>query len=455
MIELVLSVIVLCMAGYLIAKNYDAKIVLLAAGLILLFAAAGLGHSILPEKLTSGSVWLDPFVQIKELFVSQFARAGIIIMVLFGFSAYMSHIGANEITVQLLSKPVQKIRSKYILVPVVFWLGTALSLIIPSAASLALLLMATLYPILRASGMSALTAGGVIATTATIMPTPLGGDNVVAARLLGFGDDVVSYVFYHHAPISLPVIVIMGFAHFFWQRYMDKRQGDQAMTDIDESQLVQRQDLPPSYYAIFPLIPLILVIFFNVFVQSITVGLVEITLFSFMLALLVEWIRKGSPLTLAKDANLFFQGMGNGFSQVVVLIVAASTMVAGLQSLGVIQTLSDAVKEMNNAHTALMFAFSGMTALITFISGSGNAVFYSFIELIPPIATQAGVDPIMVALPMQLTSNLIRAVSPVSAVVIIVASVVKVSPLEIVKRTSVPLLVGFVATMILALIRYW
>lgn len=33
-----------------------------------------------------------------------------------------------------------------------------------------------------------------------------------------------------------------------------------------------------------------------------------------------------------------------------------------------------------------MLAFSGITGLITSISGCGNAVFYSFIELIPQIA---------------------------------------------------------------------
>ena len=102
----------------------------------------------------------------------------------------------------------------------------------------------------------------------------------------------------------------------------------------------------------------------------------------------------------------------------------------------------------------LMFAFSGITALITFISGSGNAVFYSFIELIPSIAQNAGIDPIMVALPMQCTSNLIRSISPVAAVVIIVAASVRVNPLEVVKRTSVPILAGFVTVMVMSVIRY-
>ncbi|MDT2192379.1 hypothetical protein [Paenibacillus larvae] len=37
MIEIIISLVVLVLTGYLIAKNYDAKVVLLAAGLVLLF----------------------------------------------------------------------------------------------------------------------------------------------------------------------------------------------------------------------------------------------------------------------------------------------------------------------------------------------------------------------------------------------------------------------------------
>lgn len=72
--------------------------------------------------------------------------------------------------------------------------------------------------------------------------------------------------------------------------------------------------------------------------------------------------------------------------------------------------ISDSLNGIENAGAGLMTAFAG------------NAVFYSFIELIPQIADKAGIDPIMIALPMQLTSNIIRAASPVAAVVIIVSS---------------------------------
>lgn len=452
-VALIISLAVLVVAGYAIAKNYDTKLVLFSAGIVLMLAAATLGLPILSAGAGTGTVWLDPLKQIELDFIKQFSRAGIIIMVLFGFSAYMSHIGANDVAVKIMSKPIAKIRSPYILVPIVFWIGSLLSLIIPSAASLAVILMATLYPILRVAKMSSLSAAGVIATTATIVPTPLGGDNVVAAKILGF-EHVVDYVTMHHAVISLPVLVIIGIAHYFWQKYMDKRQGAAAFTDVDESKLTTNSQLPPAYYALFPLIPLFLIVVFGLFFRQIKIGLVEITLFSFALAFIVELIRKGDLHEQMKNSSLFFTGMGQGFSQVVVLIVAASTLVAGLTAIGAISTVASLVKEVNNAGIGLMFIFSGLTALITLISGSGNAVFYSFIELIPSIANQAHVDPVMIALPMQLTSNLIRAISPVSAVVIIVASVVKVSPIEVVKRTSVPLLVGFVATLIFTLIRY-
>ena len=93
-----------------------------------------------------------------------------------------------------------------------------------------------------------------------------------------------------------------------------------------------------------------------------------------------------------KDLGIFFKGMGDGFSKVVVLIVAASSMVFGLRVMGLI----DAISNFENAKVGLMLAFSGITGLITSISGCGNAVFYSFIELIPQIAQKAGIDPIMV-----------------------------------------------------------
>ncbi|WP_077926902.1 C4-dicarboxylate transporter DcuC [Wohlfahrtiimonas populi] len=455
MIEILISVTFLIIAGYLIAKNYDAKIVLFLSGLALLYATVIIGKPIFQEGST-GSVWLDPFKMATNVFTMQMGIVGLTIMVLFGFANYMNHIGANDAMVHTLSKPIKKIKSVYILVPIVFLLGNALQMVLPSAAGLAILLMATLYPALRMAGMSPLTAGAVIATTATITPTPLGSDNVVVAQRLGISS--LEYVMEFHAKVSIPALIAMAVAHLLWQRYMDKRQGTVHVPfEIPHTKDEQNAPLPPSWYAIFPVMPIILLLIFNLgFIDpetqksTINLGLVEITLISIILPMFVELIRKGDIKQSIKDFNLFFEGMGQGFYQVVSLIIAAGLFVEGLKSIGVIGLLTNSLNDVQGAGSILMLFFSGMAALIGFISGSGIAVFHSFIKIIPEITEQMGVSTVLVALPMQLTANLIRSVSPVAAVIIVVASTLKVSPIEIVKRTSIPVFTGIFVCLILS-----
>ncbi len=448
MLEIIVSTLILVICGYLIAKNYDAKIVLFGAGLLLMFAAVGLGHPLLPEAQSSGLSWLDPFVQIKQIFISQMGNVGLTIMVLFGFSSYMSHIGANDVTVMLLTRPLSRIRSPYLLVPVIFLLGNLLSLVVPSAASLAVLLMATLYPVLKASNMSSLTAGAVIATTATIMPSPLGADNVLAAQKLGI--PLVEYIVSYHAPISLPTLALMAVVHYFWQKAMDKRQQARGGLEEKDESLALPTGLPPAYYGLFPVLPLVLVLLFGIFFTHISLGLVEITFVCLLLTIGVELLRKGNIKETSKEFAIFFTGMGTGLAQVVSLIVAASMLVEGLKAIGIIDTLVDSVKHIDGVGSILMFFFSGTAALIGFISGSGLAVFYSFINIIPEITEKVGVNSVAVALPMQLTANLIRSMSPVAAVIIVIASITGSNPIEIIKRTSVPIISGIICCMTLS-----
>lgn len=448
MLEIIVSTLTLVICGYLIAKNYDAKIVLFGAGLLLMFAAVGLGHPLLPAAQSSGLSWLDPFVQIKQIFISQMGNVGLTIMVLFGFSSYMSHIGANDVTVMLLTRPLSGIRSPYLLVPVIFLLGNLLSLVVPSAASLAVLLMATLYPVLKASNMSSLTAGAVIATTATIMPSPLGADNVLAAQKLGI--PLVEYIVSYHAPISLPTLALMAVVHYFWQKAMDKRQQARGGLEEKEEPLAVPTGLPPAYYGLFPVLPLVLVLLFGICFTHISLGLVEITFVCLLLTIGVELLRKGNIKETSKEFAIFFTGMGTGLAQVVSLIVAASMLVEGLKAIGIIDTLVESVKHIDGVGSILMFFFSGTAALIGFISGSGLAVFYSFINIIPEITEKVGVNSVAVALPMQLTANLIRSMSPVAAVIIVIASITGSNPIEIIKRTSVPIISGIICCMTLS-----
>ena len=95
-----------------------------------------------------------------------------------------------------------------------------------------------------------------------------------------------------------------------------------------------------------------------------------------------------------------------------------------------------------------------LTALIVVLSGSGTALFFAMVPLMVPLAAAAGINVLAVTIPMGLAGNVLRAVSPVSAVVMIVAGSIKKEPLEIVKRTSIPMITGVIFMFVLTMILY-
>lgn len=373
-------------------------------------------------------------------------------MILFGYSGYMNLIGANQKAVNILVKPMTKIKSKALFIPIVFLLGNLMSLVVPSASSLAIILMAILYPLLQGIGISSMTAAGVIAMTATIMPTPLGADNVIAAQTLDY--NILTYVLYH-AKVSIPTLLILAVVHYFWQTYCDKKEGSEAFVEMKEVESAADEKVVPTFYAILPLLPLVLIIIvgiIGIFRENVTMDIFVLTMISFFVALIIEGFRKKSFKIAQESAVELFKGMGQGFSQVVMLVVGGSLFTTAIQSLGVIYSLMSAVENSQSAGVLTTLIFSGATALFGILSGGGLAMFYAVIELIPNIAQKAGIDGILIALPMQMIANLARTISPVAAVVMIVSSSIGVSPVRLLKRTSVPTIIGIILVVVLSLL---
>lgn len=96
----------------------------------------------------------------------------------------------------------------------------------------------------------------------------------------------------------------------------------------------------------------------------------------------------------------------------------------------------------------MMLVLVVITMLAAMTTGSGNAPFYAFVELIPKLAAQMGVNPAYLVIPMLQASNLGRTLSPVSGVVVAVSGMAKISPFDVVKRTSVPVIVGLVVVIV-------
>ncbi len=460
------AIIAVTVVIFMLIKKLDIKITLFLMGILLMFIGIAMGNGIgIKDFVSTGAVWLDPLKAIADQFKDTLRSAGFIILILGGYSAYMSAIGANDVTVSMLTKPIGRIRSPYILVPVVFLLGNLLSLVIPSASNLAIILMATLFPVMLQSGMSTLTAAGIIATTATVMPTPLGSDNVAIAEELAkttqfAGLSPTDYVFRYHAIVSIPTLLFMALVHYFWQRFMDKKAGSTLAggeTDIQQAKVIEGGGLYKTVYAILPLLPILLLIVVFILQSftelSINISVEVATLFSFVVAVLCEVIRKRRPKEALAGTEAFFKGMG-GAMPIVALLVAASVFVTGLKAIGLIQSLQDAMVGIQGGGLGfiLPLILVGLTALIVLLSGSGTALFFAMVPLMVPLAAAAGINVLAISVPMGLAGNLLRAVSPVAAVTVIVAGSIKRSPVEVVKRTSVPMIAGTVFMFVLSML---
>lgn len=453
---------------FMLIKKMDIKITLFIIGIVLMYIGMACGNTIGGGNFTStGMVWLDPLKAIADQFKSTISSSGFIILILGGYSAYMSSIKANNVTVSVLTKPIGKIKSVYILVPAVFLIGNLLSLVVPSASNLAIILLATLYPIMIQAGMSTLTAAGIIATTATVMPTPLGSDNVaIAAELANTvefaGITPSDYVFRYHAIVSVPTLFIMAAVHYFWQKWMDKKdnaKGDAKLNSTVKAEVVEGGTLFRTVYAILPLLPILMLILVFA-VQKIAGTKIDLsvevaTLFSFVIAIICELIKNRNARKTLDETESFFKGMG-GAMPIVALLVAGTIFVTGLKTIGLIAALQNAMTGLQGSGLGfvLPLILVALTALIVLLSGSGTALFFAMVPLMVPLATAAGISVLAVSIPMGLAGNLLRAVSPVSAVVMIVAGSVKKEPLEIVKRTSVPMIAGVVFMFILSLIMF-
>ena len=176
---------------------------------------------------------------------------------------------------------------------------------------------------------------------------------------------------------------------------------------------------------------------------------------SFIVAVLCDSIKRHSLKEAVKETEKFFKGMGNAMP-IVALLVAATVYVVGLKSIGLISALQNVMTGMNGNGLGfvLPLILVVLSAVIVLLSGSGTALFFAMVPLIPTLASAAGISAIAVAVPMGLAGNLLRAVSPVSAVIIIVSGSIKADPIEVVKRTSIPMIAGVVFMFILSMILF-
>ena len=480
MFYILLSVAAIAAVGYFIFKKVHAASAIFAVGVLLLMIAAATGRIEYSSAKfdPSGNAFYDELLIIESLFKSRFAGTGMAIMVLFGFVGYMRHIGADAKTVVALSKPLRRFHGSYWLVPIGFLVGTLLSLVVPSAAALSLLLVATLMPALIAAGLSPLTVGAIIVTSSTIAPSPLEAGLIQGAELTGM--TVTEFVFDNVAKSAIPALIVVAITHMWWQRRCDikdaaKLQAEltakagasplddatDATADLPESEsdrrvreAVERAEGLPGFYAVLPLLPLLLIIVSAILNRMDLIGfeadILPVTVVSLMLTMIIEAIRLKNINYAVDSLKEFFSGLGEAAAGVVALIVAAAVLVEGITQMGVIEGLTNLAQKSSGAAALMVIVFVVATALMALLTGSGVAPYFAFSEMVPGLAAETSIHAPQMLTSIWSASNLMRQGSPVNAAVIIVSGALNVNPIDLVRRTLVPMIVGTIASVVFA-----
>ena len=443
----IISIVFIVAVAWLLLKKYYPHAVLLFAGMIMLVLAWILNYQLPVLPSSTGSTGLDFFRFITNSFEETNIGVGLMIMAIGGFVAYIDKIGASDALVYIAMKPLSLLKKyPHVTASAVIPIGQLLFVCIPSAAGMGLLLMASIFPILVNLGVSRLSAVSVITACTAFGIGPASAITASAAEIVD--ESQISFFVVRQIPLVIPLSIVVAVVYFFVNRYFDKKNG------VDQKEELEVKSKPnvPLYYAIIPVLPLILLIvfseIFSFFRTPIVLDTTTAMFVSLFIALLFELIRTRNLGQVMNSLSIFWSGMGNIFKTVVTLIIAADIFSKGLISLGFIQGLVNVTEHIGLGGAGVGIVMVIMIFLASMLMGSGNASFFAFGPLVPNIAAKLGVKSALMILPMNLAASMGRTVSPVAGVIIATAEIAEVTTLEIVKRNLIPLGTALVVMLI-------
>lgn len=456
--SVVFTLLAVFIVGYYVFKKYNPIFLLLFSGLVLIiFAFYFNGTQIPNSKFPHDSflnVFLSSFDFITQTFKKELAGVGLIIMSVAGFAAYMKHINASAKLAFLANKPLGKIKNKYLILSGTFVVGMALKIVISSYAGLLLLLLACIYPVLLALKIRPITAVCVLSLIA-LDYGPKDGNSINMADMVGQKDNVVGLFLNFQLYSVLAYVLVIALLIPFYFAWIDKKDRIKGILN-DEVQTLEIIDPKcPTFYILFPWLPVVFL--FATYFLGIKLDVVSANFISITLVFIIEFIRHKDAKKLGEDMMVIFRAMAEIFISVVSIIIAAGVFAQGIKALGGLDLLTQGVlyfsKEGEFAWFAVLLSISVLSFLVYFVTiimGSGIAAFSAFGKLAPDIAAKLGVAPITLVLPIEIASCLGRAASPIAGGILALAGFAKVSPMDIIKRTTPLLLIAMIINIVVA-----
>lgn len=231
--------------------------------------------------------------------------------------------------------------------------------------------------------------------------------------------------------------IIMVTAMIFVFRDFKKRTEEQN-DEVFEVASDSRGELPDRVnilYAIAPILPIVILMLGATCVPALKMGVAEAMIYGTIYTLIVT---RANPEKITKE---FFSGMGKGYANILGIIVAAGCFAGGLQAAGVIDAL---IVQLKDSKEIAALAANFGPFLMGVLTGSGDAAGHAFNQAVTPYAAEFGMKVPNLGVVASLSGALGRMCSPIAGATLVVAGMIKASPLEVSKRMAIPMIVNVI-----------
>ncbi|MDR3560331.1 MAG: C4-dicarboxylate transporter DcuC [Negativicutes bacterium] len=406
---IIIGLVVIPLTIYLLIKQFETRMTLFISGLIM---------------CTIAGTPMNAF----DAFAERMVTAPLIqaICSVMGFAFVMKVSECDKHLIHLVSTWLMKARPLLIIgaVMATFAVNTAL----PSAAGAGAAVGPILIPLLVAAGITPATAASaVLAGTFGCMLSPGLSHNAFVAKIANV--PVLEVISFHYQ--TSVIAGLIGAVSLTLVAFLLKEDG----RDLDGKTLLGRGQESgfkiKIMKAVVPLVPITLLIigaagFFSISVPA-------AMLIGTLLGVLVSCITDGktSKAYFETATKAYFDGMANGFGNILGIVIAASVFVQGMMDLGLVKAAIDA---MLASKEIVKYASLFGPFLLAVVSGSGDAAALAFNGAITPQAQQFGYGIINMGSLAILGGQLGRTMSPLAGVTVILAAMAGVSPIDVAKR---------------------
>lgn len=406
-----------------------------------------------------------------------------------GFAYVVRHTGCDQHLVQLLVAPLRRVRP--LLVPGAVLVGFLVNVPVVSQTSTAVCIGAVLIPLLLAARVSPVTIGAAL-----LLGSSVGGEllNPGAPELRTVVKETAAAVqksdeesaanneqpsemvrVLKQKPVTgadcvnrvVPLVfvqLVVATLLFWWLSVRAEKQQPPTEPATAPAEGQPAGDEPfrvNLFMAAVPLVPLVLLILTSPAFKVLSVPQTWLVdeegnpafesrligaamLVGVIVATLTAW-RAPSAATKA-----FFEGAGYAYTHIISLIVVASAFGEGLKMIGLNAVVSDLV---HAAPWLLLPLAASVSHGFAWLSGSGMAATQSLFGLFAAPAlvdVKPQMNPAHVGAVVSLAAAAGRTMSPVAAVTLICAVLTKTDAMTLTRRVSLPLLLGLVVVVIVA-----